>query len=40
MDCETCNHYDFVAEKCWFDPANPKKVTQPDAYCDYHTEKE
>ena len=28
------------AEKCWFDPANPKKVTQPDAYCDYYTEKE
>ncbi len=37
MSCETCYYYEPETNECWFDVANPKKVTQPKASCDYDT---
>lgn len=39
MICDNCEYYDFEKNECCYDPANPKKVTQPDAKCEYGTEK-
>ena len=42
-DCENCEFSetdDGLVFICWYDPANPKKVTQPDANCDYEKAQE
>lgn len=41
MSCDNC-YYCEPNERfgvCWFDPANPKEITQPEAKCEYEKEK-
>lgn len=41
MSCETCVFYEDNEHFgiCWYDAANPKEITQPEAECEYEAEK-
>ncbi len=41
MSCENCIYHEDNDRSgvCWHDPANPKEITQPDAKCEYESEK-
>lgn len=39
-DCNECEYYESETNECWFNPANPQEVTQPEVdNCDYFVEK-
>ena len=42
MSCETCVFYEDNENFgiCWYDAANPKTITQPEAKCEYEVEKQ
>ena len=40
MKCEDCKWRELETRMCQKDPANPKEITQPDAYCGEFEEKD